>query len=343
MTTSGFMQSVLGAVALGAMSTALPALAESSDAELSAAHVAAAEALAGEDLQNVLGHCARIGKSFTIVEKPGENMLASLIAKGPPRPYGIFDNLYFLGTEWVSAWALKTSDGIILFDALNTPDEAKTYIEDSMVELGLDPAEIRKILVTHAHGDHYGAAVYLSEKYDAEIIMSDTDWKELEKPTLQFDNELWGPAPERDVTVTDGDTVTLGDTTVKILVTPGHTPGTISPVVDVRDGDDIHRAVFWGGNGLNFGKNPERFNAMMDSQARIAALAEEENIDVFLSNHPRLDNTLALMGDLKARDTGQAHPFVIGVDGVARAMGAMRHCVAAQLASYAPEATPPVE
>lgn len=202
-----------------------PGFAES-DSALSDMHVEAVKAAAGEDLQNVLGNCDNIGRSFTVASEPGKNPLEGLIGKGEPRPYAAFDNLYFLGTEWVSAWALQTSDGLILFDTLNNEEEAKTYIEDGLVSLGLDPADIKKIIVAHAHGDHYGAAVYLKNKYGAEIIMFDADWSELEKPELQFDNELWGPAPERDVTVEDGDNVTLGDTSVGILVTPGHTPGT---------------------------------------------------------------------------------------------------------------------
>ncbi|MGR3605343.1 MBL fold metallo-hydrolase [Sulfitobacter sp.] len=321
------------------LALAAPVLAES-DPELSAKHVAAAEAAAGSDLTNVLGNCKKIGKSFTVTSKPGENALEHLIAKGDPRPFSVFDNLHFLGTEWVSAWAIETSDGIILFDTLNNNDEAKAYIEDGLVSLGLDPADIRKIIVAHSHGDHYGAAVYLKEKYGAEIIMSDADWNELEKDKLQFDNPLWGPAPKRDVTVNDGDTVTLGDTSVKILVTPGHTPGTISAIVPLKDGDETHNAIVWGGNGLNWGKIPERFVSMMDSQARIADMAEEEKIDVFLSNHGGLDATHAKIDQIEAGGEEARNPFVIGEDGVKRAMTAMRHCVAAQLASFDPAAVP---
>ncbi len=307
------------------------------DPALSAKHVAAAKAAAGEDFKPALGHCANIGKPFEIVPSKVTSGLQKIIGKGDPRPYAVFDNLYFLGTGAVSAWAIRTSDGVILIDTLNNSDEARDYIETGLQSLGIDPSEIKKVIISHAHGDHYGGAVYLKEKYGAAIIMSDTDWKELEKPTLQFDSPLWGRPPVRDVTVRDGDVVTLGDTSVKIVVTPGHTPGTIATIIPVKSGDAQHNAVIWGGNGLNFGKVSERFVAMMESAARIGNMAEQEHIDVFLSNHPRLDATFS---NIDAMEAGAPNSFVIGTSGVRRVMTTLRHCVAAQLASFDAAAVP---
>lgn len=316
---------------------AVPASAES-DPDLSARHVAAAEAAAGEDLAHVLGHCRKIGKSFTIPDDKGHEMLERMVGKGDVRSTAIFDNLVFLGTSWTTAWAIPASDGIILIDALNNEDEAKRFIEDGLREVGLDPSDIKKIVVSHAHGDHYGGAAYLEEKYGAEIIMSDTDWRELEKDELQFDDPLWGRPPERDVSVADGDTVTLGDTTITLLETPGHTPGTLSTIVPLTDDGTAHKAIIWGGNGLNFGPNAAQFVQMIESQRRLAAMAGEEGFDVFLSNHKTLDATYTKLDAMEAGAEG--NPFVIGSDKVARAFTAMSHCVAAQLASFDPKAVP---
>lgn len=326
---------VAGACAL--LLGALPGFAES-DPEMSAKHVAAAEAAAGDDLTSVLGHCKKIGKSFIIPADAGDDMLARLIGKGDPRPEAVFDNLIFLGTGWVSAWAIPTSEGIILIDALNNTDEAKEFIEGGLVEAGLDPADIKKIVVMHAHGDHYGGAVYLQEKYGAEIIMSDTDWKELEKPKLQFASVHWDNPPKRDVSIVDGDTVTLGETTITLYETPGHTPGTVSVAVPVKDGDATHKAIIWGGNGLNFGPNAPRFVQMIESQRRLAAMAEDEGFDVFLSNHQGLDGTLTKLDAIA--EGAEGNPFVIGTEGVDRAFTALSHCVAAQLASFDPASVP---
>lgn len=315
-----------------------PALA-AGDPEVSAKHVALAEDAAGDDLKVALGNCKDIGKSFDIPEDRLHGLLEKVTGLGPRPPIQVFDNLYYLGTKWVSAWAIETSDGIILFDALNNNDEAAEYIEGGMKTLGLDPADIKKIIVAHAHGDHYGGAQYLKDKYGAEIIMSAIDWEELKKPDL-VDDELWGRPPEQDVAVEDGDTVALGDGVIDIIVTPGHTPGTLGIVFDVFDGDDVHTAVMWGGNGLNFGQKPDRFVAMMRSAERIRDMADEEGIDVFLSNHPGTDGTDEKAERLANRSPDEVHPFVIGVGGVERFMTALRECVAAQLASFDADAVP---
>ncbi|WP_226581115.1 MBL fold metallo-hydrolase [Acuticoccus sediminis] len=332
--TTAFVGAV-GAISLGLVAGASAA---EGNAEVSARHVAAAQEAAGDDLTLALGNCKDIGKTFVIPEGKLHGMLEKLTTLGPRPPVTVFDNLHFVGTKWVSAWAIETSDGIILFDALNNAKEAKDYIEAGLEELGLDPADIKKIIVAHAHGDHYGGAKYLQDTYGPEVIMSALDWAELEKPELQYADELWDAPPERDVAVDDGDTVTLGDTTAQIVLMPGHTVGTIGIVFDVMDGDEAHKAVIWGGNGLNFGPDAGRFLDMMHSADKVREMAAEEGIDVFLSNHPGTDGTDEKAERLANRKEGDPHPFVIGTDGVERFMTALRECVAAQLASFDAEA-----
>lgn len=333
------MTARIGGLAMALAMVSGAALAEG-DAALSAKHVALAEAAAGDLFPAALGQCKDIGKSFVIPADRIDGYLATVVNVGGPRPLTVFDNLYYVGTDWVSAWAIETSDGIILFDALNNAEEAEKHIAGGLRELGLDPADIRKVIVAHAHGDHYGGAAWLKETYGAEIVMSETDWRELEKPRLQYESKLWDAPPARDVSVTDGDKVVLGDTTVEIVETPGHTPGTIGAVFEVRDGDETHKAVIWGGNGLNFGANAERFVTMMGSAEKVRTKVEAEGIDVFLSNHPGLDSTLRKAAAIGARGPDGGHPMVIGTTGVARFITALRECIAAQLASFAPEAVP---
>jgi metallo-beta-lactamase class B len=69
--------------------------------------------------------------------------LAALIDKPAPPPARAFENLYFLGDSWVSAWAISTPDGIILLDALNSGAEAAKLIEGGLRSVGLDPAHIK--------------------------------------------------------------------------------------------------------------------------------------------------------------------------------------------------------
>ncbi|MBY6030268.1 MBL fold metallo-hydrolase [Halomonas sp. DP8Y7-1] len=232
--------------------------------------------------------------------------------RGPaePMPTRVFDNLYYVGTPGVASWAVTTSEGIILIDALNNNEEAERFIERGLVDLGLDPGDITTLIVTHAHGDHYGGQQYLVDAYGAQVVMSDADWTALEQPELAIDNPRWGEPPVRDVTVADGEAITLGDTSIDAYVTPGHTPGTLSLVIPLKDGESTHHAVLWGGTGFNFGPDEARLREYSASAARMKAIAAEHDVDVFLSNHPTRDNSLQRIEALKQREEGAPHPFV---------------------------------
>ena len=120
-----------------------------------------------------------------------------------------FDNLYFVGLRSVAAWAVTTSEGIILIDALNNSNDAKNTIVPGLKSLGLDPNQIKYVVITHSHGDHYGGAQYLVDNFHPRVVMSDADWKGVEGP-LQFNNPNWSAPPKRDITINDGDKLTLG-------------------------------------------------------------------------------------------------------------------------------------
>ena len=93
----------------------------------------------------------------------------------------VFDELYFVGENAVSAWVLDTGDGLILFDALYSPEDMTKTLEPGLRSLGLDPARIRYLVITHAHGDHYGGARYLKEHYGTQIMASTIDWRMLSR------------------------------------------------------------------------------------------------------------------------------------------------------------------
>src|SRR5437762_13202814 len=139
-------------------------------------------------------------------------------------PVKVFDNLYFVGQTEYSAWAVNTSDGIILIDTI-----WDYSVEDAVVgglrKLGLDPARLKYALVSHAHIDHIGGAKHLQDKFGTRILMSEADWQFAEtSPRLRT-------KPKRDMVVVDGQKLTLGDTTLTMYLTPGHTLGTVSTLI----------------------------------------------------------------------------------------------------------------
>src|SRR5215831_3638604 len=138
-------------------------------------------------------------------------------------PARVFDNLYFVGGKIHSSWALTTRDGIILFDTIY-PYNSEELIVGGMKKLGLDPKNIKYVLISHAHGDHIGGAEILQSRYGARVVMGGPDWDWVAK----YPNRYKTMAPKRDIVATDGMKIALGESTVTIWLTPGHTPGTLS-------------------------------------------------------------------------------------------------------------------
>ncbi len=295
-------------------------------------YVLDAQRIAGEDLKFLMPVCNPQPAVRAVPSPAMDQSLAKLINQAPPDPGQAFDNLFYVGSTWVSAWVLKTSDGLILIDALNNKKEAADLIEGGMRRLGLDPAQIRYVLVTHGHGDHYGGAQMIAERYRARVVASEIDWKMMET-VLEFDSTLWDRPPKREIAVHDGDTLTLGDTTVRFMITPGHTLGTITPVFEVRDGGRVHKAMIWGGTSFNFGRDMGRLDSYIAQTERIRELSMKWGIDVPLSNHPGYDGTVAKLKTRALAAVG-SNPFVSGQPVVDRAMRVLNTCARAQKARF---------
>ena len=292
-------------------------------------HIAAATA--GSDMLGALGLCR------TASPAPAPSFMdnyRSMSALPPLEPMQVFDNLYFLGSKWTTAWAVKTSAGIVIIDAMNNDDEAEKYIDAGLKKLGLNPADIRYVVVSHGHGDHYGGASYLKKKFSPRIVMSEIDWKLLEETVRDplfgtKRNPLFGLPPERDQAVQNEEVLTLGDTQLKFYVIPGHTLGTLATVFTVYDQGKPHRVVAWGGTAYNFGPIPDRLQLYADTTRRYIDVMKQEGTDIFLSNHVSFDSAELKMAVLKERKTGQENPFVVGPGAVQRFLTVLGECALA--------------
>ena len=243
------------------------------------------------------------------------------VAKQRTEPFRIFDNLYYVGIQWVSCYVLETSAGLVLIDSLHPPHH--TQIPDKLARLGLAPSDIRYVLVTHGHFDHAGGARYFQEEYDATVVLMAEDWDLVEDhaaniPAFSF------PPPRRDLVAEDGQVLALGDTIVRLYHTPGHTPGTMSIEFMVADGGHEYRAFVMGGAGTNF-VGVGRARGYLDSVERIRALAGENRpVEVNLANHPFGNELFERRVRLSMRAEGAHHPFVDAdafaayLDGLAR-------------------------
>jgi metallo-beta-lactamase class B len=217
-------------------------------------------------------------------------------------PFRIFDNVYYVGLDWVSAYLLSTGDGLILIDSLYQP--FADHLMESIRTLGFDPADLKFIIVTHGHWDHASGAAKIQARTGARVIMSEADWELVRSSPGEGNTRFESPA--EDLVFRDGDSLTLGETTLHFRVTPGHTPGVLSITFPARDGESRYTALTFGGAGLNF-HGTNRLRTYMDSVRR---LLELQNLEVNLPNHPGTDRLFEKASLLGEREPDDPHPFV---------------------------------
>src|SRR5262245_43434732 len=205
--TVGIASAIVVIVGLGAANV----LGQAKDS--AEAHVAAAKAAAGQEHTEVFNSLCTAPAAPAPAPAARQGGAPPAQPQGPPPraqwhvdPVKVFDNLYYLGQSEYSAWAVSTSEGIIVVDALfdySVEDE----IVNGLTKLGLDPKTIKYVLVSHGHSDHAGGAKLLQDRFGARVIMSAADWDLIARNT-----QAW-PKAKRDMVATDGQRLTLGDTT----------------------------------------------------------------------------------------------------------------------------------
>lgn len=227
-------------------------------------------------------------------------------------PWKAFDNVYFVGICWVSAWLITSPKGHILIDTLYEP--FTDTLLDSIRKVGADPRDIKVVLMTHGHFDHAAGAAKLKGLLpNARFVMTETGWREGAEAARASQG---GAAPwtmlAKEVVAKDGDRFTAGGVTVQLVETPGHTFGTASYVYDVMDGKTVERAVTVGGLGLNAIKNASQVEAYLASVQKVRALvsATKQPVHVHLTTHPFSNAMFEAAAGLKARKPGEPHPLV---------------------------------
>lgn len=239
-------------------------------------------------------------------------------------PAKVADNFYFLGTKIHNAWALVGSEGIIVFEALfdyAAPDE----IADGMRKLGLDVNRVRYVVISHAHGDHDGGAKFLQDKMPkARLVYGGPDWDAVDKSSNRP-----GGKPKRDLVGDDGMTLTVGDASVQIVTTPGHTAGTLSFLFEVKDNGKPLRVAYVGGTAIPFDGTAAYYDGYIASVRKMAKSAADFGATVLLSNHTEFDNGYYKAHTAANRKQGEANPFDVGRDAVGRYFAVVEECTSA--------------
>jgi len=211
-------------------------------------------------------------------------------SEGRIEPFKIIGNVYFIGAYHASSHLIDTGDGLIVID---TGYENTLYLViDAIYRLGYRPEDVKYIINTHWHWDHTEGSRALASLSGAKNVIGK---KDAEKAKQYFD---------ADITVEDGDTLTLGNTTIHFMETPGHTKGTISLFFDTKDAGKTYRVGMFGGAGANtLAKGSFDYEGCREDYRASLNRLRGEKVDVFIGNHSWNNDTEAKAKALK--ETGE--------------------------------------
>lgn len=284
-------------------------------------HIAAAMALAKSDLLAE----AKVMCTATGPRRPAVIRQAAGLPREPQaviEPTKLFDNLYYFGFNTVGGWAINTSDGIILVDTLNSAAEAETVLVPSLQKVGLDPAQIKYVIVQHGHFDHFGGAQYLQQKYNAKVLMGAADWDLIAGLSARQRRDR--ALPHRDIDVAHGQQLTLGDTTVTMAITPGHTPGSLALFFPVKDRGKQHTATI-----LSL-TTPDR-ESLVALERAVNDFARKQKAALRLTSHLSVEN-IPWLETIRKNPNGP-NPYLYTEERFDRYMSIMVECARARVAA----------
>jgi metallo-beta-lactamase class B len=287
--------------------------------------IAAAKTAAGTDWA---------GTFLRLCIPPAASPPAAAPAAAPPRtpardtwyaePAKVADNLYFLGTKIHNAWAIVGNDGIIVLEAL-FDYAAQDEIIGGMKKLGLDTGKVKYVILSHAHADHDGGAKLLQDEIPGvHLVYGAEDWDAVDRSTNHA-----GGKPKRDMVGTDGMRISVGDASVQIVTMPGHTPGTLSFLFEVKDNGKPLRIAYVGGTAIPFNADAAYYDRYLASSKKMAKAAADFGATALMSNHTEFDNGFFKAHAAAARKPGVANPYQVGKEAVARYFAVVENCTTA--------------
>ena len=237
----------------------------------------------------------------------------------PAEPFRILGNLHYVGAQNISAYLFTTPEGHILVDT-GMPQMHNT-VRTNIEKLGFQLSDIEIMISSHAHVDHVGGHAEMQRATGARIMAMGLDAQAIESgqdiSPVQYHD--WPAAPVARV-LEDGDTVSLGGTTLRAMLTAGHTPGATTWVTNVEDGGRFYSVVFPGGRTPNGGPlvvgNPD-FPDVAEITLETFSKLRLLNPDILLPGHPRN----AFEGKIEAMKAGvRPHPLLTAPGAWARGL-----------------------
>jgi metallo-beta-lactamase class B len=259
----------------------------------------------------------------------------------PIPPTKILDDVYAIGNVGTTAYVIRTSAGLLMIDALGggSADATSAQLESQLLPgfraLGLDPAQVKIILVTHGHPDHFGGASYFQDHFGTRVYVSAADWAAMEHPARGRGGRggTPSPIPTHDGDIADGVPITLGDFTVTPVAIPGHTPGSMAFIFPVHDRGKKHVAALFGGASLTPQTlTDDTFQTYLASVLRFKDATKKAHVDVALQNHPLMIPIQERIDVLARRGARDPNPFVVGAAEYQKFVDVMVGCSRVQIA-----------
>jgi metallo-beta-lactamase class B len=203
-------------------------------------------------------------------------------------PFRIAGNLYYVGGHNIAAYLVATSDGLILIDT--GPREMAPVIRAGIAKLGFRVANVKVLLISHAHWDHVEGLASMQRDTGAKVMVMDAEAEAIRsgKDLSAYGGPGWEPV-RVDRVLHDGDDVVLGETTLHAVWTPGHTQGTTSWRLDVTDHGRRYDVLLIGAIAANAGvplRDNPRHPTIAADLARTAQVMKGLHPDIYLYVHP---------------------------------------------------------
>ncbi|MEO8592422.1 MAG: subclass B3 metallo-beta-lactamase [Candidatus Solibacter sp.] len=203
----------------------------------------------------------------------------------------IAGNLYYVGTRGLASFLITTPEGHILINS--SLESSVPMIEASIANLGFKMADVKILLVSHAHWDHNAGSASVKQKTGAKYMVMEPDVKVTEdggKSDFFYANQpgsMYPPA-KVDRVLHDGDEVKLGGSVLTAHLTAGHTKGCTSWTMKVTEGGKTYDVVIVGSPNVNAGfklvDNPQYPKIADDYQNGFRVL-KSLHCDIFLGAH----------------------------------------------------------
>jgi metallo-beta-lactamase class B len=226
-------------------------------------------------------------------------------------PFKVMDNVYYVGPGSVAVWLVPTSAGLILIDTAQEP--YVDYVIDNIRKVGFDPKNIKYILLSHGHLDHFGGANKIKALSGARVALTAVDWDFMAQQAKARPPKPGDEPPARDMVIKEGDTITLGDTKIKVYVLPGHTPGSPAFEFTVYDNKKPYKGFVFGGPGPRNGVEggTEFLKSIERLEKEFADVQVALNVHSYLNSYPYPNNMgLLELRDVKAKNPNGPNPFI---------------------------------